>query len=131
MKKKMLYELHWQTYHYDINHKKIEPYDIFRHWRFNEDVISLLNKRGMTEENFREKLKSDLMYYFWSKCEYEVLVAGWPPTDNKDEEEKIDIYDQVMLNFDQFASYVWNSVTHRTRKKLANSEEEISEEAFN
>lgn len=34
---------------------------------------------------------------YWSRREYEVILAGWPNTDNQ---KKIDIYDQIVMNLD-------------------------------
>ena len=33
-------------------------------------------------EAFEKELRSDLMYYYWSKTEWEVIVSHWPPTNN-------------------------------------------------
>jgi hypothetical protein len=84
------------------------------------------------------------MYYFWSKYEYEVVVTTFPPyitmdeLDNLNKEReahkekygrdyviinvnpdtgaKIDIYAQVMNNWDVFLDYVWSSKRHREKK---------------
>lgn len=50
-----------------------------------------------------EKLKSDLMYYFWAKCEWEVVIQGWP---NNKVERKIDVYTQLLSNWKVF----WHEV---------------------
>ena len=48
------------------------------------------------------------MYYFWSKCEWEIILSDWPPSDTFCK-EKIDVFDQVMLNWDIFVDYIWNN----------------------
>ena len=35
-------------------------------------------RKCKTKEEFAEKIKSHLMYYFWSKCEYEVVISSFP-----------------------------------------------------
>ena len=45
------------------------------------------------------------MYYFWSKCEYEIILSPWT---GRADDIKIDIYDQIMMNFDRFVGYVWS-----------------------
>ena len=45
------------------------------------------------------KLRSECMYYFWSKAEYEVLVKSWV---GQDCERKIDIFEQLENNWDSF-----------------------------
>lgn len=47
------------------------------------------------------------MYYFWSKTEWEVIVSPWV---GKGGDEKIDVYDQLKLNWDKFVDYVWSEV---------------------
>lgn len=68
------------------------------------------------------------MYYFWSKCEYEVIITSFPMYINQEELEiinnsdrkykiniepdvgvKVDIYSQIMNNFEVFVDYVWNN----------------------
>ena len=40
------------------------------------------------------------MYYFWSKCEWEVLISPW--VGGNDEEIKVDVAWQIMNNWDVF-----------------------------
>lgn len=128
-------KLKWMVYRYNINRKSIEQFNIFNHCRFAEDVERDL-KKCKTKEEFSEKLKSRLLYYFWCKAEYEVVVTSFPPRIKKDEldrlnsdykehtekyghapcclytnsevGEKVDIYSQVMMNFEHFINYVWS-----------------------
>lgn len=34
---------------------------------------------------------------WWSRCEYEIILCGWPNSDTK---EKQDIYKQIRMNID-------------------------------
>ena len=111
IKKNMRYsmqDLHWNVYTYDFNAKKIVIYDIFNHGTFEKELNEL---EYSTYEEFKENLKHLLMYYFWSKCEWEIILSAWPPTDDMKEATKIDVYNQVLLNWDVFCDYVWRS-TH-------------------
>lgn len=127
----------WNVLRHDINARRIKEYDIFKHSSFANEVAELSNQ-DLTKEDFTQKLERTLQYYFWSKSEHEVAITSWPPfIDAKeldrisveyqhhnqlwgrypyklnvrlDVSEKIDIYDQVMLNFDVFVDYVWNQV---------------------
>ena len=127
----------WNVLRHDINARRIKEYDIFKHSSFANEVAELSNQ-DLTKEDFTQKLERTLQYYFWSKSEHEVVITSWPPfIDAKeldrisveyqhynqlwgrypyklnvhlDVSEKIDIYDQVMLNFDVFVDYVWNQV---------------------
>lgn len=99
----------WNVYNYNINQRKMEVFDIFRHECFSTDVEANL-KGCIDKADFAEKLKSDLMYYFECKAEYEILISAWIGG-NGNEEEKIDVYQQVMLNWDVFLDYVWSHKT--------------------
>ena len=100
-------ELEWNVYRHDFNSSEIKTFNIFDHWKFNEDVARDL-KRDLSRNDFARHLRSHLFYFFCSKCEYEVLISPW--TGNKEKSTiKIDIFDQVMMNFDIFVDYVWNS----------------------
>ena len=123
----------WNVYRYSFNSDKVEAVNIFDHWKFSEDVLTDLRKR-IKKEEFAERLRRNLMYYFWSKCEHEIIVSSWPYTDKA--AAKIDIYQQVMLNFNIFLEYVWSfrKEVRSGRKKTANRErrtppqEEVKEE---
>ena len=139
----MKYELKWNVFYHDINREKITTLNIFNHWKFAEDVQKSL-KKFKDKDEFAEQLRRDLMYYFWSKCEYEVIITSFPAHITMDEldrlseerasckekygrepvrlsvcpdtGDKIDIYTQVMNNWDIFLDYVWNSKLHRGEK---------------
>lgn len=126
----------WNVYMRDFNSQEIKTYNIFNHYSFRESVKKLKRKK-LSKGEFAEQLKRELMYYFWSKYEYETVVTSFPPYIDKKEldrlnseyEEynskyghyplkmevcpefciKIDIYEQVMLNWDVFAEYVWRA----------------------
>ena len=137
-------KLKWNVFYHNINNNKIEVINIFNHWKFSEDVEKSL-KKIKDKNEFAEVLRKDLFYYFWCKSEYEVIISSFPTYItieeldrlNKDRESfnkqyngdpkvistnlkiesKIDIYTQVMNNFDIFLDYVWNSKIHRPRKQ--------------
>lgn len=50
-----------------------------------------------------ERLKSECRYYFWGKCEYEVVIHDWP---NERIERKIDIFEQLESNWNIFSKIV-------------------------
>ena len=136
----------WNVYIYNINKNKIELFNIFDHIGFLEDVKKDI-KKYKNKEEFEDKLKRELFYYFWSKCEWEliieitkdnhILLSPWCGCRNPEEakvditnksdfdwrsfanehtkkqiygnEAKIDVFDQVMMNFDVFVDYVWKN----------------------
>lgn len=96
--------MEWFVWYYDNNEKKIDKFNVFRSVRFTDSLSKTL-KRRLNIEEFREELRKDLMYAFWSKFEYETTISSFPQ--DKDVVRKVDIYEQVMMNFDAFAYYVW------------------------
>ena len=98
--------MEWNVYYYDINRKQITTFNIFRHGGFREDVYKLFESFD-DKQGFTEAIERILLYWFWCKSEYEVLIRAWCGG-NGDEEVKIDVCSQVMLNFDKFIDYVWS-----------------------
>ena len=126
----------WNVYREDFNNRAIVKYNIFNHRGFAQDVNKLL-KEDITKDEFIERLKRSLMYWFWCKSEHEVVITSWPVYIDKaeldrlnteheeynnkwghypykinvspDVGEKVDIYSQITsLNWDIFVNYVWN-----------------------
>lgn len=117
----------WNVYNYDINGRQIIIYNVFKHSSFKKDVEELL-KEDLPYSEFDEKLNRIAQYYFWSKAECEIVITSWiPHIDNKELDrlnserekhrsysyyvdldigEKVDIYDQLHLNWEQFVKYV-------------------------
>lgn len=137
--------MEYYVYYHDFNKRTIEKWNIFNHGRFTEDVKKLL-KEDITKEEFAEKLKHKMRYYFWCKAEYEVVVTSWVPHIDKKEldrlnteceehykkwgkypyriyvnpdvGEKVDIYSQVELNWNIFIDYVWSNKENNNDKNL-------------
>lgn len=102
---KILNELNltWYTYIYDFNAKEIKPYNVFTHVAYLRKILELYLE-STSWEDFKKEVDRWTQYYFWSKCEYELILSSWP---NKEEEIKIDIYDQLKLNWDKFINYIY------------------------
>lgn len=100
-------KLEWNVIYYDFNAKKITTFNIFDHGRFREEIYDN-RKKSKTKEEFEKSTRMSLMYYFWSKSEYEVIVSPWIGDDKA--AVKIDIYTQVINNWDIFIDYVWNNL---------------------
>ena len=111
--------MEWNVFYHDVNKQEIKTINIFNHWRFLEDVQNNL-KKIKDKDKFSEELRRDLFYYFGSKSEYEVIISPW--CGGRDTEDiKVDIYTQVMNNFNIFCDYVWNS-KRRRQKRIAGRE---------
>lgn len=125
---------------------EICPLNIFEYnYKFLEDLLTAKRKYKNNFEEFAEQVRKSLQYYYWSKSEYETVITTWPPYIeseelnrlNKEKHEreirnrpfyrdavnltiryKIDIYTQVMMNWDRFIDYIWNNKHLLTKKKL-------------
>ena len=104
--------LTWKVYVGDFNSRHIEEHNVFDHGRFWEDCCKNRKKNAVRgredKEAFVDQLRRDLMFWYWSKCEWEVVVSHWPPSE-RHVAEKVDVYDQVRLNWDRFVDYVWEN----------------------
>lgn len=145
----------WNVYMSDMNSGEIKMFNVFNHWAFYNDCLKAKKRFREDREGFAEEVRKCLMYYFWSKCEYEIILDHWPdgewselrrkmtigemldmyraagidvqswrindavmdrkvdlrlyPEWIKYKQRKIDIYDQVMNNWDIFIDYLWNN----------------------
>ena len=84
----------------------ITTYNIFNNLSFMAGLMDL--KARFKKDNsivLKEQVKRLLMYSFWSKEEYEIIIKSL----FEKEERKIDVYEQVMLNYDVFYDYLMNN----------------------
>lgn len=91
---------------YDMDCREIRKYNVLNHYSFSKEVDELLHKTSISKEEFQDKLRSSLMYYFWGRSEYEIVIYPWCGGGEK-ESKKIDVYTQIMMNWDKFVEYVW------------------------
>ena len=98
----------WNVYTYNINSRKIETFNIFKHGRFYESVKEDLQLYSNKSE-FAERLKANLTYYFWSKSEWEILISPWIGGNREKESIKVDVFLQVNNNFNILLDYIWNN----------------------
>lgn len=98
----------WNVYVYDFNQNKIEVYNIFKHGSFMEDIKKAY-RECKSKDEFAEQLKKAFRYYYWSKCEWEVIISPWLGRKNSCD-LKIDVYSQVANNWHVFLDYVYNNI---------------------
>lgn len=98
--------LEWNVFVGDFNSGEIVTDNIFDHGYFFEDCQKNYRKNRKDKAAFLDQLESDLMYYFWSKAEWEIVIDHWVgPKDAK--KLKVDAYDQIKMNWSRFCEYVW------------------------
>ena len=109
--KAQFYVLNW-----DFNRDEIEHYDVLPYFRneFKERKKKSKSKRiqrimeetpdmkkyyGVpeTRDELKKFIENESQYMFWGRCQYEMIVHGWPVRKN---DYKIDVHEQVMMNID-------------------------------
>lgn len=119
--------LKWDVYYYDVNKNKIEALNILKqHGSFNE-YIKKEFKKCKTKEEFAETLRRELMYYFWSKAEWEliieitednrILLIPWCGCRNP-EEVKIDVTDDANFDWRGFAEKHIKRQIYKNKAKI-------------
>jgi hypothetical protein len=106
-------KLEWYAFRYEWNKHELVFINVLEN--MEEDIIKKIKKgakdkwKPVTDYNsFKDWIKADLMYYYWSKSEHEVIIADL--FDNKDEArwEKHDIWWQLEPNLDRICEYIIN-----------------------
>jgi hypothetical protein len=76
----------------DFNSKEFIPYDIMP---YLERCYKEAKDKPKTIEECTEFIDKKAKYRYWSRCEYEVILQGWP---NSTLKKKIDVYTQIQYN---------------------------------
>lgn len=100
--------LEWYVYCCDINRKKVCTYNIFSHAAFNKTCVKAAKEYKNDRDSFMKEIRWGLRYLFGSRCEWEILIQLWPPHIS-DTTKKVDVADQVIMNWSNFADYIWNN----------------------
>lgn len=118
--------IEWNVYRYNINRDKIESFNIFNHWTFCEYTKKAINKYK-AKEDFEDQLKRELSYYFWSKCEHELVIEitknnrifliPWAGC-REPEKVKIDVTDDGNYNWKTFANIHTNRQRYGNKAKI-------------
>ena len=111
----------------NINNESNYKFNIFCSSRF---LSCLMDLKARTKKdstiNIKEEVKHLLQYSFWAKTEYEIMVKLLFGK----EEHKIDVYEQVMLNYDLFYEYLmnnWKKISAKTYRQQFRKHEDKGE----
>lgn len=99
-----------KLYSYKIGFEEIQPEvkKLFEKELWNIEYKKCKSLDELIEYAVEKRLDHLCMYYFWAKCEYEVIVSAWPPKDGTD--RKIDIYTQLKENWDIFRDIIFREL---------------------
>lgn len=90
----------WQ----DFNARKFEAYDVMPYFI---DEYNKAETKPQTFEEFKDFIKRKSQYMYWSRCQYEIIICGWP---NIETQEKWDIHRQIMMNIDVITNLLMEEV---------------------
>lgn len=68
----------WNVYCENVNRRTIEVFNIFNHTGFYHDCVKAKKKCKDDRDGFADAVRQSLCYYFWSKCEWEIVLTHWP-----------------------------------------------------
>lgn len=112
-----LNNLEWKVFNYNVNQHLIHTVNIFKYSHIFELSVAQYQKNRDVQE-FEHNIKANLQYMFWCRSEYEIVLT--PLFNHKESEElKIDIYEQIMINWDKFFNYLLNEVNKQLEEKDA------------
>ena len=69
--KKEFRPLTWKVMNFDCNAQVIKYYDVLK---YREDFIKKLKKKCATKEEFAEGMRREMMWMYWSRSEYEMII---------------------------------------------------------
>lgn len=119
-------KLEWYAFRYDWNSHKLVFTNVLA---YMEEEIAKKVRKGKKDnwkpvynyETFKEWLKGEFMYYYWSKAENEVMIGDLFCKEN--ELEKHDIWWQLEPNLDRICEYIINTM----QIKFKEEQDEITE----
>lgn len=98
-------KLEWNVLCRDFGSSQIKTYNVLG-GLFPEKLAKDIKKHKIeNRDQLKDFLKTEFMHRYWSRSEYEIVIGGlfskYP-----DEFEKIDIWRQIEMNFDNLIDYI-------------------------
>lgn len=101
---------------WDFNSDRLKYYDVLPYFRdlfkqkqktFKLKRVAKIIERNpnakkyywvpTNREELKEFIEKEAMYRYWSRCEWEMIIHGWP---KREQSYKLDVYEQIMMNID-------------------------------
>ena len=118
--------LKWHVYYYNCNAKKIEAYNVVGSTYFLEYIKKLM-KKHRNKADFDEALKSEMIYRFWSRAEWELVIKitednriflnPWVGC-SEPEKVRIDVSDNTDFDWRGFAELHIGKQTYKNKAKI-------------
>lgn len=119
-------DLKWIVYRHNFNADKIETYNVLGSKHFLEEIKKIM-KKCKDRDEFSEALKIEMMYHFWSRCEWELIIEitednrifliPWVGCREPDE-VKIDVTDDESFDWRGFAELHIGQQVYKTKAKI-------------
>lgn len=93
---------------YNWNSKKVINYNVLAHLDLEKIRKKILKKEICNYDQFKEYLKREFMYVFWSRAEFEIVVGDL--SCREEYFEKIDAWRQIEMNLDLIVKYIINEM---------------------
>lgn len=124
-------ELIWNVCYHNFNRDKIEEFNVFQHSGFMRDLEKIFKefKKSDDKDTFVERIDRELHYYFWSKCEWEVILTKTEgkiiisPWVGSKTNSHLDVTDNKDFN--------WTSFYEQMKKKCISSDDGIKIDVYN
>lgn len=121
-KRREIEPFEWFVYREDFNSRNIERYNCLKYYA---DRIKKLKKKAKTKEKFAEELKHEMMWLYWSRCEYEVIIIKEddkiylePWISKNPEEHRIDITSDDLIDWKTFADIHIDRQIYKDKAKI-------------
>lgn len=101
--KKSAKKFSWNVWIWNFNSDQLESYDVVPAF---ERALKSVKTKPKTRDEFDTFLRVEAQYMFWAKCEYEMVIHGWPAGKN---DMKVDVFQQLNLNWDVFVNAFWEA----------------------
>lgn len=109
-KRRKIEPFEWWVYIDNFNSRQIEKYNVLK---YMAEDIKKMKKKSVDKGAFAEQLKQRLMWQYWSRAEYELVIYV---VDNRvylkpwcgcsdDNLRRIDVTDDTILDWQEFAEY--------------------------
>lgn len=107
-------ELEWNVFLYDgcRNNGMPRKFNIFNNTSFSKRINELFATPELTREEIEKEVEVAARWQFWSRCEYEFILLSWP-TGPKEAGYKMDVFEQLKMNWDRFIDYIWDCYCFR------------------
>ena len=114
----------WIVKNYEINSNVIKDYDVLK---YREEFIKKLKKKKLDKAEFAKEIRSEMMYRYWSRTEYElimkvtengrIILSPWIGRRNSEEAE-IDVTDYADFNWKGFAAEFYKKKGYKGEVKI-------------